>query len=101
MASNVLCAARQAAQGNRMARGQTAWCREDELAAIDTHIAVHGVRRYSPRYAEPTSAYLPVALAAARLAEMQVQALAGYAELLHRLCRCGAVGAEGRQEKAR
>jgi hypothetical protein len=59
--------------------------RPEELAAIDDWIAVYGVRRYPPRYAEPTSAYLPMRLAASRLAEMQLQAPAGYAELLHRL----------------
>jgi hypothetical protein len=47
--------------------------RLDELAAIDDFIATHGVRWCAPRYVEPTSSYLPIALAAARLAAMQVQ----------------------------
>jgi hypothetical protein len=59
--------------------------RSQELAAIDAHIELYGVRRYPARYADETMAYLPMRVAASRLAEMQVQAPAGYAELLHRL----------------
>jgi hypothetical protein len=59
--------------------------RPEELAAIDSWIATHGVNPYPARFADETTAYLPMRVAASRLAEMQLQASAGYAELLHRL----------------
>jgi hypothetical protein len=62
------------------------WCREDELALIDDFIETRGVTWYEPRFAvETSSAYLPIGIAAARLAAMELKAPLEYARLLHAL----------------
>jgi hypothetical protein len=56
----------------------------EELAAIDDFIETHGVTWCEPRFAVPTMAYVPVAIAAARLAGLDTAAT-DYAVLAHRL----------------
>jgi hypothetical protein len=67
--------------------------RAQELAAIDDFIETYGVTPRAALCAEPTSAYVPVAIAAARLPALDVSPT-DYADLLHRLLTCGAGAAE-------
>jgi hypothetical protein len=58
--------------------------RSQELAAIDDFILTYGVTRLEPRYAGETMAYVPVAIAAVRLAGLDTAA-PDYAILARRL----------------
>jgi hypothetical protein len=55
--------------------------RNEELAAIDTFIAAHGVVRCPTKYALPTINHLSMVIAAQRLAELKVWTSDAYAWL--------------------
>jgi hypothetical protein len=55
--------------------------RAEELEAIAAFIAAHGVVRCPAKYALPTLAYLPMVIAAQRLAELKVRTSDSYAWL--------------------